>query len=243
METKETNQEPEQTACARAYLNADRVHHAGMLALLNRPETRIAYAESDGVVLHFSDWLNLVSVRDGAAAKAVLPFLTDADVLLHQPYLEKELEARGLRRELTCHPCLYEKETPVPLTLPEGVEIRYLQASDAPFVHAHYRNGENELSYLADCIRRGMLGLYEHGALAGFIGMHDEEEMGLLEILPAYRRKGYAYLLEARLINDLLAAGRMAHCEVELNNEASFALQRKLGLTVGTGIVTWYCRD
>ena len=52
--------------------------------------------------------------------------------------------------------------------------------------------------------------------------------MGLLEILPEYRRLGLAYALEAHLINHLLSLGRVPFCQVALYNEASIRLQKKL---------------
>ena len=230
----------EQTT-AFSYLSADRVHHAGMLALLFKPETQILFAGAEGALLFYDQWLYLSSAANEAAAREMLGLIGQTgDVLLHQPYLSHALAAGGRAHDMDCHPCLYERETPIPLTLPEGVEVRLLTAADAPFVQAHYRAGSFEMPYITGRIGAGMLGLYEKGALAGFIGTHDEDEMGMLEILPAFRRKGYAYLLEASLINRLLAQGRSVHCEVETDNAASLALQKKLGMTVGTGTLSWF---
>lgn len=55
--------------------------------------------------------------------------------------------------------------------------------------------------------------------------------MGMLEILPSFRRRRYAAQLEAFLIAAALKEGRTPYCHVVDGNEASLHLQRKMGLT------------
>ena len=40
--------------------------------------------------------------------------------------------------------------------------------------------------------RRVMHGAFQKGELLGFIGMHSEGSVGMLEVLPQHRRKGAA---------------------------------------------------
>jgi tRNA (guanine37-N1)-methyltransferase len=70
--------------------------------------------------------------------------------------------------------------------------------------------------------------------LVGFIGLHADGAMGMLEILPKYRRRGYASELLATLADTLLARGWLPWGQIFCDNEASFALNEKLGMTVGT---------
>lgn len=79
----------------------------------------------------------------------------------------------------------------------------------------------------------------EAGELAGFIGEHDEGSIGMLEVLPAHRRRGCAQALEAFMINRHLGQGRMPYCQVEVSNDASHALQRKMGFTRLPGTQCW----
>ena len=74
-------------------------------------------------------------------------------------------------------------------------------------------------------------GVDQPDALAGFAGFHDDSSMGMLEILPPFRRRGYAAQLEAFLIAAALKEGRTPYCHVVDGNEASLHLQRKMGLT------------
>lgn len=50
-------------------------------------------------------------------------------------------------------------------------------------------------------------GLFEDGQLAAFIGVHHEGSMGILEVLPEYRRRGLAMALEGWLIRWHLERG------------------------------------
>ena len=95
---------------------------------------------------------------------------------------------------------------------------------------------------IVDHLRRGWIwgGFDEEGGLVGFIGEHDEASMGMLEVFPEHRRRGYAQALEAALIERFRAVGRTPYCHVALGNEASRALQRKLGLRQQDTIQCWF---
>jgi tRNA (guanine37-N1)-methyltransferase len=78
-----------------------------------------------------------------------------------------------------------------------------------------------------------MIGIEAEGQLAGYIGTHDEGAMGLLQILPPYRRRHYAEALETAMIRFLMADGRAVWGQVEESNTASRRLQEKLGFAWG----------
>lgn len=70
------------------------------------------------------------------------------------------------------------------------------------------------------------------GVFAGFIGFHDDGSTGLLEVLPPYRRRGIAQCLEKFMINFCLERGWTSYGQIYTDNDASFALQGSLGITV-----------
>ncbi|MDD4311433.1 MAG: GNAT family N-acetyltransferase, partial [Eubacteriales bacterium] len=104
--------------------------------------------------------------------------------------------------------------------------------------HAHYHMVE-DVRYIRERIEADMFGVFLNGEIAGFVGTHEERSMGLLKILPEYRRLGLAYALEARLINHLLSQGRVPFCQVAIVNNASIRLQQKLGLVLSDHVVYW----
>ena len=61
----------------------------------------------------------------------------------------------------------------------------------APYVCEHYSKSDiGGLEHIRQAIGAGMLGAFVDGTLAGFAGFHGEGSIGLLEVLPAYRRRG-----------------------------------------------------
>ncbi|MGI6699039.1 MAG: GNAT family N-acetyltransferase [Christensenellales bacterium] len=75
-----------------------------------------------------------------------------------------------------------------------------------------------------------ILGAYVEGELAGFIGFHEEGSIGMLVVLPAYRRMGLGFQLEGAAINRQLSQGLPPYCQVRVDNEPSQQLQKKLGM-------------
>lgn len=133
----------------------------------------------------------------------------------------------SLHDSIRCTQWVYEKsEPPCPVT----ADIRPLTQEHAALVASVYHDGDG--AYIRDRIEHGALfGVFESDALAGFAGFHDDGSMGMLEILPPFRRRGYAAQLEAFLIAAALKEGRAPYCHVVDGNEASLHLQWKMGLT------------
>ena len=73
----------------------------------------------------------------------------------------------------------------------------------------------------------------------GFVGEHLEGSMGLLEILPDCRRKGYGTELESFMISHILKQNLIPYCQVEVDNDKSLELQRKLGLIISKEKLYW----
>ena len=61
----------------------------------------------------------------------------------------------------------------------------------------------------------------------------------MLEVLPAYRRRGLGELLQRAAINLALERGQIPFGQIIDGNEASLALQRKLGMAVSRSRLFW----
>lgn len=131
--------------------------------------------------------------------------------------------------------CAYLSAAPPPAT--SALEIRPLTPGHADLVIAHYSHPE----YFSreEVVRRLAAGTidggYLDGELVGFIGMHAEGSMGMLEVFPGWRRRGVALALEAAKVASGLAAGHVPWAQVFPENRASIALQRRLGMAFDTG--------
>ncbi|MCH3957965.1 MAG: GNAT family N-acetyltransferase [Olsenella sp.] len=138
----------------------------------------------------------------------------------------------GLTEDAPCNMVIYEKKTR--LEVDPSLDIRTLTPAYAELVASHYSHPE----YLApgeleDILARGLvLGGFEAGRLCAFIGEHPEGAIGMLEVFPEQRRRGWATALESAKINEQLDRGLVPWGEVWPDNQASIALQEKLGLTV-----------
>ena len=129
-----------------------------------------------------------------------------------------------------------------PCPIPESpLALRQLTVDDLPQVADNYKlEGED---YLRSLLERGQLfGGFLDDAMVGFAGRHAEGSIGLLEIFPPYRRRGFASVLERYMINQELARGRIPFGQVVTDNAPSLALQRSLGMTLSEGTLYWLSR-
>ena len=96
---------------------------------------------------------------------------------------------------------------------------------------------EEEIDILLNT--ESLFGGYKEENLVGFIGNHLEGSIGLLEIFPPYRRLGYGETLECFMVNHMLEQGRVPFGHIEIENDKSIALQKKLGFTLSEDKLYW----
>ena len=97
--------------------------------------------------------------------------------------------------------------------------------------HYEYLNEEQVIAH----IRRGHL-------FGGFLGEHPEGSIGILEVLPEFRRHGYAYDMESFMIDRHFNQGKIPFAQISTDNEKSLSLQRKLGMTQAEQSCFWLAR-
>lgn len=239
----ETEMKKEMTIEERAlsYLAKKGLSHTDMTEVIKRGFAEIFYADTDGVAMRETksgvQYLSAESTEAGIRLmKALEP---EHSVIIHQEELAdiavKELRLGGYNQ---CYELAYLKEEKYPLEF-NGVEIRKLSFEWVDTVNRIYHLIDNE-AYIRALIEEGvMYGAFVEGELAGFIGIHTEGCMGLLEIVPKFRRRGLGELLEGYMINWNLEKGFLPFCEVFTDNEASLRLQKKLGMTMADGCIWW----
>lgn len=221
--------------------------HIDMLEVLQLPKAEVLAANELGVLVSHDDLYLLA--HEPFHAKAFLPLMQqglarnpEQLVVLHSDELRETLERDfGFQTVMECYHAVYPSTKRIPYALPDGADIRKLDARYVDFVHAHYHMVD-DVGYIRERIEEDMFGVFFGDTIVGFAGTHDERSMGMLEILPEYRRLGLAYALEAHLINHLLSLGRVAFCQVAVYNEASIKLQQKLGLEISERVIYWLRR-
>lgn len=207
----------------------------GYLLDFYRRGARVCYAGEDGLVLK-DDGFDICY----AGGTAYAPELASSKlVLVEDRALAERLAARDARLAIMeCVQCMYLEKEPPRIDRPD-VALRPLTLADLDFVLENYHHPGSFAEHIRGRIQEGMLGAETGGRLAGFIGVHEEGAMGLLEVLPAFRRRGLAEALEAALIRRQMERGFLPYAQVKVGNAASVALQKKLGLTFDSRTLYW----
>lgn len=231
----------DRTERALAYLRRDPLLYVNLMEVVRRGSADILWAEEGGVLLHDrGSGSHMFSARTQEAASRIFHLLPpDADLLTgHELWYFDELEGRtGFHGHKILYSCRWtQKQPPSPPNL--GGELRLLGPEWAERLNGYYDCWAG-VDYIRQAAGRGLYGAFLGGELAGFGGFHDEGAMGMLEVLPDFRRRGVGEALETALIRHALDRGQYAFAQVETDNRASLALQEKLGLERSEGAMFW----
>lgn len=227
---------------ARAYLARDPVLYANLRELLRREPGGLRYAGPDGVLMYDPvSGAHMMSALSPAAARTLFALLPEGCKLLTGHETDYFLDAADylqLGEAQLCYSALYERGEPLPI--PAGdFALAPLGREHAPYVLAHYSHAPGGLDFIQRAIDRGMVGAFVGGVLAGFVGVHEEGSIGLLEVLPGYRRRGLGEALEAAAVNLAVEQGRIPFGQIIAGNTASLTLQRKLGFSISNTRMFW----
>lgn len=244
---------------ALEYLNRAPLCHMDMLEPIRRGQAEIRYAGPDGVFLFEPrSRTYMLSAGSREAARRLTEGVTVGTELFvahHEEDARMLCEKFGYGEIHGTMQAVYTR--PAPPAVREAAEIRVLGPEWLPTVQQHYQT-VSDGEYLEERLREGsMYGAFwgaEYdafcgskpfcgGELAGFIGMHPEGSIGLLTVLPAFRRRGIAAQLEADAVRRGLAQGQTPFSQIFFGNEASFALHEKLGFELSEEPLYWLWKD
>lgn len=228
---------------AIAYLGRDRLRYINLLEVLRRGSAEVLFLRKDGLLLYDKGSLAYMFTAESSQAAERFIELIPQDAVqcvTHQDWYHPALRVRLGRDRgmMVCHQAAWTGEMPPELSDFSG-ELRLLDVSWVPRVGALYGHNFADGDYIAGVVERGLLGAFVDGELAGFIGTHDEGTIGLLQVLPQYRRLGVGEALYRAMIRRVLDYGGYALGHIEEGNEASLALQRKVGMTIGEHLLYW----
>ena len=230
-----------QKEIALARLTGNRLLYIDMLEVLRRGTAQIRRAGPDGVLLYDPPsevWF--LDAETPAALDEMLPMLDGCVILTgHQMWCKDKLAAHfGFQTEQICRQSAWLSPQPPVVPSFDG-ELRWLDRSWAVWTEEHYSHSFGGVSYMEDAIDRGMLGAFVDGQPAGFIATHIEGSMGMLEVLPQYRRRGIGEALLLAMTAFCLERGIYPYGQVWADNDPSPALQRKVGMTLSEELLFW----
>ncbi len=181
----------------------------------------------------------MLACDDGEAAKAVMDRHRDTgfDIITttNREAAYYTLEQYGFDGVEECYQFAYTGDVPEP---DPRLDLRVADLGDLSTLMESY-DGIDEDEMTLD-INRGLVLMGYHGdELVGFIGEHLEGSQGMLFVYPEHRRKGYASALENAVFARTIEKGLIPFGQVIAGNDASYSLQMKKGLTLGSRMVYW----
>ena len=206
-----------------------------------RGNPEILFADESAVFMIHDSGVHLLWAKDAESALKVLkdyPTPAKACVIHGRDAYYAYLDFYKLENpDGFCLQYCYSKKELLPV--PDICEMRMMTEDDITFIQKYYTLASNT-EYLLSRIEAGEIwGAYRDGKCVGFIGSHREGSIGMLTVLPEYRRMGYGTALENYQMNRYIKKGWTPYGQVYLDNDASHTLQRKTGLDVSSDVICW----
>lgn len=228
--------------------------HIDMIELINRGRARIVYRDAKELLLR--DMVSGIYFHTRMADVSTewnLPQELGKDeriecIAIHQremvPFMEKYFH---LKTDMECIQGAYTRKEKLPvrgLYGPDGrgengFSIHVLTEEFIPFVTEHYSEIGTE-EYVMDRIRHGAVyGAFYDEKIVGFIANHEEGSIGMLYVLPEYRKRHVAMALETYCMNLAIERGEIPYGQIVLGNKPSISLQEKMGICFAKGTIVW----
>lgn len=229
---------------ALAYLERDPLRMMDMLEPVRRNMVEITACGEEGVLLYVpTAELYLLAADSAEAARELCAGVEKMDLAAthSQETADFLREKYGIKNRDRCTQAVYLGKEPLPV--PEGLEIRQLGEESFQVISENYTT-VSDPKYIHQRLAAGVMhGAVENGELMGFIGIHDEGSVGLLKVLPDYRRRGVATALMAYMTNWCLERGWVPFSQIFEGNTASTELHKKMGWTLCPQDMFWVMDD
>jgi len=221
--------------------NCDQKFYIDMIDPLEIGIAEAVKVFDDGVLIHARTdtwmWMSQNEKRGIEFAESLRNESSDCSFVVHDTNcLSASCEILHMRSGVPCY--VAARFSSEKFNVKTDVEIKKLDHQYDNFVWKTYgliKDWDGGLEYAKQSIDFGMLGAFKDGECIGFIGTHSEGTMGMLEILPEFRRRGYGEALEESLVNMYIDQGRIPYCHIFETNEASLSLQRDMGFWLSEG--------
>lgn len=120
-------------------------------------------------------------------------------------------------------------------------KIQPVALEDAQAINDRYPyRDETSLQRIQEAIRRGpSAAIYIENALASYVLVHEDDSIGFMHTLEAFRRLNLAYYVTQAIVSEMLKLGRVPYVEIATDNMASQRLAIKAGF-VPERLVTWF---
>ena len=230
-----------ETYQAVRYLEKDYLLNVSMIEVLRRKQAHVVSRADDGVlVLLDSEPIYMLSADTTKTASELLADIDDLKmIVVHGEKLFEYVREKysKLSESMPCFQAAYTKdEAP---SLKKSSDFRVLDKSFFRTIREHYKKIDDDEYVDMLLENKAMYGIFVGGSLAGFIGMHEEGSIGLLEVFPEYRNKGMGTELERFMIIQNMKQSYVPFAQIEVDNHISIDMQRKLGMDISKEMLMW----
>jgi GNAT superfamily N-acetyltransferase len=229
---------------AENMLLKDVLLNVDMLECLRRKSADIIFASTSGVLIYDrQSKAHMMSATNMETAEVIIEQIPkDVNMLVGHQEMYYDLLMKKLHFEdkMVCFNAVYMKD--IPIKIPKCLaEISMLTEEYIDDVMKNYSKADVlHKAYIENRIKNNvMYGAFIDGKICGFIGIHEEGSIGMLEVLKAYRGMGIAKVLQAVATNDALKQGRYPYGQIVKGNVPSINLQKKLGFEISEGKAYW----
>lgn len=214
-----------------------------LVECLRRGVGEAVFADPGAVLVRVGDRAQMLWAGDRKVSRrAVERLLGPVGCLQVQGrrHLRDVCRAAGLSDARPCHLAVFRGEGPLPQD--RSLDVRVLTPAYEGAVLEHYSHPEYLAEgELADLLAAGaFLGGFVDGRLCGFVGEHPEGALGMLEVFPDHRGRGWGRALTSAKVNQQLELGFTPWAQVEPGNAASLGLLRGLGFEVHPEDLMWF---
>lgn len=224
---------------ALKYLQKNYLANIDLIEPIRIDQAEIIYVDDDTVLIkELRSNIYMMVTSDLANANKIIDTISDIQCFRTNQKEQMHYVAQkfNLKETFICKQLVYETKE----LLPESKRMTF-----KPLNMDYYSLIKANYDLIADDdIKKHLVDLDLYGGfindeLVGFIGTHLEGSIGLLFVMPNHRKKGYATDLESFMINTQIKQGLVPFAQVKLGNHASFAVQRKLNMTLCDDIIYW----
>ena len=175
-------------------------------------------------------------------------------IVVHQEEIVEPLRRLlNLNNKLVCYQSVYTARERVPIAglyrgdgkpTAEGLTIRLLTMEYAEEVQTAYDGADYQKvkddDYIRDRIRRKRVyGAFIGEELAGMIGIHNDDSIGMLYVHKKFRGRKIGKALHTYIINKMLALDWMPYSQIMVGDEATTGLQKSLGMYMSKTPIIW----
>lgn len=227
---------------ALIYLSRDFLLHIDMIEGIRRNTADILYAEDDGVLIKYRccGFLALSAVSEERALEMIggcgVPF--DGVIVHQEELIEPVASAFGMHEVMErFYNCVFIEPVPEPMG-----DIRPIPPELAETVDENYEHAD--LEYIQNRIETGnIFGIFVEGRLAGFVGEHEEGAMGMLMVLPEFRKRGLGTELDRFNILRERAMGHIPYGQIVKSNSLSIKMHGDMGAVLSGSLLGMLEKD